>query len=70
MEEKYRDNISKLLDYISADIEKLVDEDYEDLIDAIFILARNVSKVSEEIYDNDIVYERPAGRIDYRFSLD
>lgn len=43
---------------------------YEDLIDAIFILARNVSKVSEGIYDNDIVYERPAGRVDYRFSLD
>ena len=69
MEEKYRDNMSELLYYISTDIEKLLDEDYEDVVDAIIALARKVNKLSDDIYEDEIVYERPAGRADYKFSL-
>lgn len=69
MEEKHRDNMSELLYYISTDIEKLLDEDYEGVVDAIIALARKVNKLSDDIYEDEVVYERPAGRVDYKFSL-
>lgn len=69
MEEKYRENMSELLYYISTDIEKLLNEDYEDIVDAITTLSRNVNKLSDDIYEDEIIYERPAGRVDYKFSL-
>ena len=69
MEEKYREIMSELLYYISIDIEKLLDEDYDDVIDAITKLAREVNILSDNFYEDEIVYERPAGRVDFKFSL-
>lgn len=68
MEEKYRDMMEELLYQISVDIENLADTDYEDVIDAIFALSRKVEKLSDDIYNNEIVYER-SGRSDLKFSL-
>lgn len=69
MEEKYREIMSELLYYISIDIEKLLDEDYDAVIDAITKLAREVNILSDNFYEDEIVYERPAGRVDFKFSL-
>ena len=61
--------MSELLYHISIDIEKLLDEDYDDVIDAITNLAREVNILSDNMYEDEIVYERPAGRVDFKFSL-
>ena len=71
MEEKYREIVSELLYYISDDIDTLLYEDYDDIIEAISRLARKVNILSDRIYENgEIVYERPDGKADYKFSLD
>lgn len=71
MEEKYREIMSELLYYISDDIDNLLYEDYEDAVDAIAILARKVNRLSDAIYENgEIVYNRPDGKADFKFSLD
>lgn len=69
MEEKYRNIMSELLYYISADIEQLLDEDYEDVVDAIFALSSRVNSLSDDIYEDEAVYERPEGKADFKFSL-
>ena len=69
MEDKYRDIMSELLYHISVDIENLVYEDYDTIIDAITDLARQVNILSDNIYEDEIVYERPDGKPDYKFSL-
>ena len=70
MEEKYREIMSELLYYISDDIDNLLYEDYEDAVDAITALARKVNRLSDDIYeDGEIVYKRPDGKADFKFSL-
>ena len=70
MEEKYREIMSELLYYISIDIEKLLDEDYDDVEGAIIALARKVNRLSDDIYeDGEIVYKRPDGKADFKFNL-
>lgn len=70
MEEKYREIMSELLYYISDDIEKLLYDDYEDVEGAIIALARKVNRLSDDIYeDGEIVYKRPDGKADFKFSL-
>lgn len=68
MEEKYRDIMEELLYQISVDIYNLLEIDYEDAVDAIQTLSRKVEKLSDDIYEDEIVYER-SGRGDLRFSL-
>lgn len=68
MEEKYRDIMEELLYQISVDIYGLLEKDYEDLVDAIQALSRKVEKLSDDIYEDEIVYER-SGRADLKFSL-
>lgn len=68
MEEKYRDIMEELLYQISVDIYNLLEVDYEDAIDAIQALSRKVEKLSDDIYEDEIVYER-SGRADLKFSL-
>lgn len=71
MEEKYREIMSELLYYISDDIDNLLYEGYEDVEDAITVLARKVNRLSDGIYENgEIVYKRPDGKADFKFSLD
>lgn len=71
MEEKYREIMSELLYYISDDIDNLLYEGYEDVEDAIAVLARKVNRLSDGIYENgEIVYKRPDGKADFKFSLD
>ena len=70
MEEKYREIMSELLYYISDDIEKLLYDDYEDVEGAIIALARKVNRLSDDVYeDGEIVYKRPDGKADFKFSL-
>ena len=68
MEEKYRDIMEELLYQISVDIYNLLEVDYEDVVDAIQALSRKVEKLSDDIYEDEIVYER-SGRADLKFSL-
>lgn len=68
MEEKYRDIMEELLYQISVDIYSLLEVDFEDVIDEIQALSRKVEKLSDDIYNDDIVYER-SGRADLKFSL-
>jgi hypothetical protein len=68
MEEKYRDIMEELLYQISVDIYNLLEVDYEDAVDEIQTLSRKVEKLSDDIYEDEIVYER-SGRADLRFSL-
>lgn len=71
MEEKYREIMSELLYYISDDIDNLLYEDYEDAVDAIAALARKINRLSDAIYENgEIIYKRPDGKADFKFSLD
>ncbi len=69
MEEKYRDVMSQLLYYISDDIDRLLNTDYDHVANAIIGLSRRVNKLSDDIYKDEIVYERPAGKADYKFSI-
>ena len=69
MEEKYRDIIEELLYLISEDIDKLLDEDGDSIVDAITTLSHRVNKLSDDIYEDEIIYERPAGRANFEFSL-
>ena len=68
MEEKYRDIMEELLYQISVDIYNLLEEDYEDVVDAISALSRKVEKLSDDIYEDEIIYKR-SGRADLKFSL-
>lgn len=68
MEEKYRDIMEELLYQISVDIYNLLEVDYEDAVDAIQTLSRKVEKLSDDIYEDEIVYKR-SGRTDLKFSL-
>lgn len=68
MEEKYRDIMNELFYQISVDIYSLLDEDYDDIVEAIGRLSRRVERLSDDIYDDEIVYQR-SGRSDLRFSL-
>ena len=68
MEEKYRDIMEELLYQISVDIYNLLEVDYEDAVDAIQSLSRKVERLSDDIYEDEIVYER-SGRADLKFSL-
>ena len=68
MEEKYRDIMEELLRQIGVDIYNLLEVDYGDAVDAIQTLSRKVEKLSDDIYEDEIVYER-SGRADLRFSL-
>ena len=68
MEEKYRDIMEELLYQISVDIYNLLDEDYDDIVEAIGRLSRKVERLSDDIYEDEIVYER-SGRADLKFSL-
>ena len=70
MEEKYSDIISQLLYYMSDDIDRLLNTDYDHVGNAIIALSRRVNRLSDDIYeDGEIVYERPAGKADFKFSL-
>ena len=69
MEEKYRDIMEELLYQISVDIYNLLEVDYEYMVDAIQSLSRKVEKLSDDIYEDEIVYKR-SGRGDLKFSLD
>lgn len=68
MEEKYRDIMEELLYQISVDIYNLLDEDYDDIVEAIGRLSRKVERLSDDIYEDEIIYER-SGRADLKFSL-
>lgn len=68
MEEKYRDIMEELLYQISVDIYNLLEVDYKDAVDAIQALSRKVEKLSDDIYEDEIIYER-SGRADLKFSL-
>lgn len=68
MEEKYRDIMEELLYQISVDIYSLLEVNFEDVVDEIQALSRKVEKLSDDIYNDDIVYER-SGRADLKFSL-
>ena len=68
MEEKYRDIMEELLYQISVDIYSLLDEDYDDIVEAIGRLSRKVERLSDDIYEDEIVYKR-SGRADLKFSL-
>lgn len=69
MAENYREIIDELLYLISEDIYNLLDKDGDDIEDAIFFLAKKVNKISDDIYEDEIVYERPEGKADFKFSL-
>lgn len=69
MEEKYRDIMEELLYLIGEDIYSLLDEDYEDVEDAITTLSRRVNKLSDDMYEDKVVYKRAAGRPNFEFSL-
>lgn len=60
--------MEELLYQISVDIYNLLEEDYEDVVDAIQALSRKVKKLSDDIYEDEIVYKR-SGRSDLKFSL-
>lgn len=68
MEEKYRDIMEELLYQISVDIYSLLEVNFEDVVDEIQALSRKVEKLSDDIYNDDIIYER-SGRADLKFSL-
>ena len=66
MEEKCADIISDMLFLISQDIRHLLDEDFDSLEDAIENLAENVETLSDDIYENKIVYNSScAGNVTY-----
>lgn len=69
MEEKYRDIMEELLYLIGEDIYSLLNEDDESIVDAIIALSRRVNKLSDDVYEDKIVYKRPAGRANFEFSL-
>lgn len=68
MKEKHREIMEELFYQISVDIYNLLEEDYEDVVDAITALSRKVEKLSDDIYEDEITYER-SGRSDLKFSL-
>ena len=70
MEEKYRDIMEELLYLIGEDIYSLLNEDYEDIEDAIITLSRRINKLSDDVWGKDeIIYKRSAGRPNFEFSL-
>ena len=69
MEEKYRDIMSELLYLISEDIYNLLNEDYESIVNAITTLSHKLNKLSEDVYEDEVVYERPDDKVNFEFSL-
>lgn len=68
MEEKYREILEELLYKISVDVYSILDEEYESAVDAIVSLARRIEQLSDDIYEDEIVYRR-SGQEDFKFSL-
>ena len=68
MEEKYRDIMEELIYQISLDIYDLLNTE-DDIVDAIYNLVRKVEKLSDDMYEDEIVYKCSAGRADLRFNL-
>ena len=69
MEEKYREIMDELLYNIGEDIINLLDKDCDDIVDAILNLYKSVNELSSDIYEDEIVYKRPEGKADFKFSL-
>lgn len=67
MEEKYRDIMEELIYQISLDIYDLLNTE-DDIVDAIYNLVRKVEKLSDDMYEDEIVYKR-SGKSDLRFNL-
>ena len=68
MEDKYREIMEQLLYQISEDIYNLLDEDYEDITDAITTLSNKVEMLSGDMWQDEITYKR-RGYLDLKFSL-
>lgn len=64
MEEKYREFMEELLYYVSRDIYNLLDE--EDIVEAITNLSNKVEKLSDYMYEDEIIYETSEfGKVKY-----
>lgn len=69
MEEKYREIMNELLYLISKDVYSLLNEDDASIVDAITSLSDSIEKLSEDIYEDDVVYERSEGKVNFWFNL-
>ena len=69
MEEKYREIMNELLYLISKDVYSLLNEDDASIVDAITSLSDSIEKLSEDIYEDDVVYERSEGKVNFWFDL-
>lgn len=69
MEEKYREILNELLYLISKDVYSLLNEDDASIVDAITSLSDSIEKLSEDIYEDDVVYERSEGKVNFWFDL-
>jgi hypothetical protein len=67
MEEKYREIMEELLYHISRDIYNLLDEDNDDIVDAITRLSNRVETLSDDImYEDEIIYySSESGNVKY-----
>jgi hypothetical protein len=64
MKEKYREIMEELLYHVSRDIYNLLDE--EDIVDAITNLSNKVEKLSDDLWEDEIVYESSeSGKVKY-----
>lgn len=68
MEEKHREILEELLYQISVDVYSILDEEYESVVDAIIALAARIEQLSDDIYEDEIVYRR-SGKEDFKFNL-
>ena len=68
MEDKYRETMESLLYQVSKDIYNLLDEDSENIVEAITDLSEKVEKLSDDMWEDEITYKR-TGWSDLKFSL-
>lgn len=68
MEDKYREIMEQLLYQISNDIYSLLDEDSENIVEAISDLSEKVGKLSDDMWEEEITY-KCTGWNDLKFSL-